>query len=334
MMSTSSNQEAMKNYERERDLLIKENKQAFDAVFSNKVSKMEKILKTDGIKQEAIDHLIFVATSVEMMKLFLRYGGDIHKHGPPLYPTPITLLLNCTGLLQQYAVHSTKRRDLVKLIEFLIEEGADVNAVDYLGYTPFINCATGGETKLCILIVEQGADPYAQRNDGGTALHTAAAACLDCVDVCRYLLEDCGLDIDAESKDKRMRSRTPLCLAALSGNIEVCIYLLKRGAKVDAGLQPLISAAQVYRFISHSARTATRKLFSFSWIMAPILFCMIQMDTVLSLCVVKKGFRISSSCSTNTAQETDCCTCLMERYIQPLILSLGTLVRRLSKRLR
>jgi hypothetical protein len=54
-MSAARFQEAMKNYERERNLLIKKNVQAFEAVLNNNISKMEMIFKTDGIKQEAFD---------------------------------------------------------------------------------------------------------------------------------------------------------------------------------------------------------------------------------------------------------------------------------------
>jgi ankyrin repeat protein len=248
-MSAASNQDAMKRFERARDLLFKENQRAYEFVRKADVSTMEKIFKTDGIKQEAIDLLIFVVKSVEMMKLFLRYGGDMHKRGPPHFPHPITLLLNCTALLRDKAVDSVERRDLVKLIEFLIEEGADVNAVDEFGSTPFMDCARNGETGLCEFLVERGADLSAKRNNGGTALH--AAACLDRVDVFRYLVEDCGMDIDAERQDKIMCQRTPLYEAALNGNIEFCRYLLKMRAKVDGGedAQPLLAAAQVYSFI-------------------------------------------------------------------------------------
>jgi ankyrin repeat protein len=247
-MSASSKQDAMKNYERERNLIIKENIQAYDAVMDKNVSKMEKIFKTGGIKQEAIDCLIFYVTSVKMMKLFLHYGGDMHKLGPPNYPHPISLLLSCTASLKQYGVDSSKRRELVKLIELLIEEGADINAVDEEGFTPFINCARNSETGLCKFLVERGADPSAKRNNGGTALHAAASEEVQ-VDLCRYLVEDCGLDINAERQDERMCQRNPLYEAALNGNFEACRYFLEKGAKVDAGEQPLMAAAQVYSFI-------------------------------------------------------------------------------------
>jgi hypothetical protein len=125
-MSAASNQAAMERFERARDLLLKENKQAYDSISKDNFSKMEKIFKSGGIKQQAIDWLIFYVMSVKMMKMFLRYGGDMHKLGPPLYPNPRTLLFRCTASLRNYI----EKRELVKLIKFLIEEGADVNAVD------------------------------------------------------------------------------------------------------------------------------------------------------------------------------------------------------------
>jgi ankyrin repeat protein len=55
-------------------------------------------------------------------------------------------------------------------------------------------------------------------------------------------VEDCGLDIEATTSDLR----TPLYLAAYGGNLDVCKYLLEKGANVDAGgIQPLIGAARV-----------------------------------------------------------------------------------------
>jgi ankyrin repeat protein len=247
-MSTSSNQEAMKKYERARDLVFAENNQAFDAVMENNISKMEMLFKTGGIKQEAIDLLIFWVKGVEMMKIFLRYGGDIHKPGPPMDPIPVTLLMSCTAMLQEYAVGSRDRRETAKLIEFFIEEGADLNVSDDYGSTPFYICALNNHTGLCKSLVDRGADSSTKRNNGGNALHAAAKS--GHAEIFRYLVEDCGLNIEVECRDENMRSRTPLFLASMHGNFEVCGYLLEVGAKVDGGegLQPLSSAAGVNVF--------------------------------------------------------------------------------------
>jgi ankyrin repeat protein len=96
---------------------------------------------------------------------------------------------------------------------------------------------------LCKFLVDRGADPSAQINDGGISLHKAVQK--NYFDVCRYLVEYCELDINAEYQDENSRPRTPLYEAALSGNIEVCRYLLGKGAKVDAGFQPILVAAEV-----------------------------------------------------------------------------------------
>jgi hypothetical protein len=74
-MSAATKQEAMERCERARDIILKENKQAAEAVCDNNISTMEKIFKTGGIEQGAFDWLIFYVTSVKMMMLFLRYDG-------------------------------------------------------------------------------------------------------------------------------------------------------------------------------------------------------------------------------------------------------------------
>jgi hypothetical protein len=289
-MSAASKQATMERFERARDLLLKENKQAYDSISKDNVSKMEKIFKTGGIKQGAIDCLIFYVRSVKMMLLFLRYDGDMHKLGPSFAPRPISMLVNYTANLPNYAADSSERRELVKLIKFLILQGADVNAVDELGSSSFWNCARSSETGLCKFLVERGADPSIKRNDGGNALHAATAASRSgLVDVFRYLVEECVLDIDAEYLDENMNRRTPLFLAALKGQIDVCTYLLGKGARVDGGRQPLIAAAQVYIFIRSFFRMATRMFFCFSWIMEQILYCRIEMESAPFSCAVKKA---------------------------------------------
>jgi hypothetical protein len=82
--STKSTDEKLAIYDRKREIVDAENKQVCDAVHTNNVYHMEKLFKTSGIKQDIIDHFIFYVGSVEMLKLFLRYGGDMHKLGPSI----------------------------------------------------------------------------------------------------------------------------------------------------------------------------------------------------------------------------------------------------------
>jgi hypothetical protein len=165
----------MESFKRERELLIKGNKLSFSAVLYDDVLKMENIFKTGGIEQEAIDHFIFYAQSVEMMKLILRYGGDMHKLGPPSHPQPYAPLRDFTSSgLNDFKAGSIRRQKVVKLIVFLVESGSDLNVADDKGFTYFMNCAEHGATGLCKFLVEQGADSSAKRTNGGTALHMCA----------------------------------------------------------------------------------------------------------------------------------------------------------------
>jgi ankyrin repeat protein len=97
-------------------------------------------------------------------------------------------------------------------------------------------------TSLAIFLIEDGADVRSTKKDGSTAFWNCAANAGD-ADMCRYLVEECGLDLDAKTNDLNMQG-TPLFNAACGGFIEVCEYLLVKGASADAGYQPLIVAAQ------------------------------------------------------------------------------------------
>jgi ankyrin repeat protein len=104
-----------------------------------------------------------------------------------------------------------ERKQLVKIIKFLIEEGAGVNEANKEGTTPFMNCAKSGEKKLCKFLVDRGVDPNEKRNDRTTALHFASQN--GKADLCQYLVEEFGLDVNAISIDQ-MREASPLCQAA------------------------------------------------------------------------------------------------------------------------
>jgi ankyrin repeat protein len=61
---------------------------------------------------------------------------------------------------------SSERSLFMKLIEFLIEEGADASGVDANGVILFIICIINGEPDLCRFLVDRGADLSAKRRDG------------------------------------------------------------------------------------------------------------------------------------------------------------------------
>jgi ankyrin repeat protein len=210
------------------------NKTAIDAVLRDDIFMMENIFNTGGIEQLAIERLIFSVNSVEMLKLFLRFGGDIYMLGPPNDPQPHTLLYELSLSLQ-----SRKDDKFVKLIEF-IKEGAYVDFEDEDGATAYWICAEYGQLGLCKKLIERGADPFVTpKAKKMTALRALASN--DQFDVCRYTDKGFGLDIEATTRCLN----TSLSLASMDGRIEVCKYLLENGARVGAGIHLLIGASQV-----------------------------------------------------------------------------------------
>jgi hypothetical protein len=234
MLKNNETLEEHESYEKTLELYRVKNKTAIDSVLRDDISLMEKIFNTGGIEQLAIERLIFSVTSVEMLKLFLRFGGDMYMLGPPNDPQPHTLMYELSLGLQ-----TRKKWSLLKLIKFLIEEGAYVNFEDGDGVTVFWFCAGFGQLELCKLLVDRGAEPFVTRKDGVNTLHLAAV--MGHVDVCRYMAEDCGLDIEAMTSNLQ----TPLFLASRNGRMEVSKYLLENGADVEAGIQPLFGASRV-----------------------------------------------------------------------------------------
>ncbi|EUC50221.1 hypothetical protein COCMIDRAFT_82720 [Bipolaris oryzae ATCC 44560] len=114
------------------------------------------------------------------------------------------------------------------LLDELLRKGADINAKDNYGETPFLMACRLGPGLLKFL-VSRGADPFAVDIDGRSALHIAAANGRRLV--LEYLLnldiaEKGKLDIEARNN----RGHAPLMVAMTANQEEAALYLLDRGA--------------------------------------------------------------------------------------------------------
>jgi cytohesin len=118
--------------------------------------------------------------------------------------------------------------DIPETIHWLLNRGADVNAVDSMGYTPLHHSARRGRMSVLRVLVEAGAAIDSPTKSGHTPLHRAAGGGHG--DAVRYLIEH-GAQVDARSNEY---GTTPLMSAALEGRVEAARALIDAGADVDA----------------------------------------------------------------------------------------------------
>jgi hypothetical protein len=95
-------------------------------------------------------------------------------------------------------LHSAAAAGHVKLVQYLLKEGADINATGRFGETPLHCAASAGYTDIVRILVEEGAEIMYRKKDGQTPLHSAAASG-HCAVV--NLLLEAGADICATDKD-------------------------------------------------------------------------------------------------------------------------------------
>lgn len=110
----------------------------------------------------------------------------------------------------------------VDVVRRLLENGADPNAA-------LVRAARGRHSDIVRLLVDKGADPNRPDKNGFTPL--VFACCFE-TEPLRILL-DAGADINKVVPGKGC-SATPLMAAASDGKTEVVIFLLDRGAYVNA----------------------------------------------------------------------------------------------------
>ena len=141
-------------------------------------------------------------------------------------------------------METTVRLNNQKVVEFLIQHGADVNKSNALSVA----------TNRCLenmvkILIKYNADKDKVDNSGETPLCVAIR--LGCMDIVKYLVEN-GADVN---KGKPNGSRgfafvpvgtTPLHIAVDSRNLEIIKYLVEHGADVkkqdSEGTTPLMFA--------------------------------------------------------------------------------------------
>jgi ankyrin repeat protein len=129
--------------------------------------------------------------------------------------------------------YRSRRLDLVispgnmEMTRFLVEQGADVNAVVFV-LAPLENAAARGHLEIAQFLLEHGADVNLRGGDGNPPLRWAVER--GHADVVDLLLEH-GADLEFIDE---LYGRGVLHLAALNGHLDIVRSLVSRGTKLNA----------------------------------------------------------------------------------------------------
>lgn len=189
-------------------------------------------------------------------------------------------LIRMTDISGQTALHYAISQEKKEVIELLLHNGADVNAADNFGSTPFLNASKFASIEICYLLIDFGANFHINSKDtikdsplwciyerfgreshdfvrfllgysvdpnprGGPCSYPLLTLAVSKNDLPMVkILHEFGADLDVLS----MMRDTPLHIAMLLGYYEIAEFLVKNGAKMDgrnvSGTMPIMAAIE------------------------------------------------------------------------------------------
>lgn len=134
----------------------------FEASAVGDLETLDKLLREDALSiyQTSADgwaplHLAAAFGGTAATAFLLEHGAHVHQVSRnPMRNQPLHA---CVSLGQE-----------IETARLLIQQGADVNAVQTGGYTPLHQAAAAGQRELVVLLLESGADPHKLCDQGKT----------------------------------------------------------------------------------------------------------------------------------------------------------------------
>ena len=192
-------------------------------------------LDTEGLSSL---HWAAIIGNAEVTKLLISEGANIEIKGTIFKSSP--LLFAC-------------QNGRTKIVETLLENGADINAKSSNGTRAIHFAAQSGKTEIVKILLQKGLDINCKNDDGETPLYYAmyvryfplGCKATHALKMTKFLIKS-GAKIDEATVSKE----TPLTHAITKANVGVVKLLISYGANVnrirDSDSTPLHYAARCY----------------------------------------------------------------------------------------
>jgi len=150
------------------------------------------------------------------------------------------------------ALHLASRWGKTETVQWLVKNGADINATDKHRKTPLRKAAQAGHTKTVACLVDHGADLNAADNKGNTPLlaatkmlHTKTVACL--------------VEHGADSNAANHSGTTPLHWAVWRRHTKIACFLAEHGASPIPVASPTLKDKETTKSDEPSSKQISRK---------------------------------------------------------------------------
>ncbi len=138
------------------------------------------------------------------------------------------------------------RQGNIETCKFLVDKGSNINLQNSAGLTALMETTYFGNLDIALYLVKIGADVHLKNNDGNSILHVASSRPINSFkELVQLLISEKNMDINELNNNKSNAFMT----ACRSGNLEICELFIKKGIDInlknEAGETGLEMASEV-----------------------------------------------------------------------------------------